>query len=223
MIFPNMATTLGFIFTDAAITSSVLKKLLKKNITNTFNAITCDGDTSTNDMVSIFATGEANNKEINNINSKKLKEFDNSLNLVLLNLAKRVAADGEGASKFITVNLLNCKTEENAKKISFSIANSNLVKTAIAGEDPNWGRIIMAIGKSKVNVNRNKISIKFGSLKIVEKGKISNSYNENDVAQYMKNEKIDITVDLNQGKKNFTVYTMDLTKKYIDINADYRS
>ena len=174
-------------------------------------------------MVSIFATGEANNKEINNINSKKLKEFDNSLNLVLLNLAKRVAADGEGASKFITVNLLNCKTEENAKKISFSIANSNLVKTAIAGEDPNWGRIIMAIGKSNVNINRNKISIKFGSLKIVEKGKIFNSYNEDEVAQYMKNEKIDITVDLNAGKKNFTVYTMDLTKKYVDINADYRS
>ena len=223
MIFPNMATTLGFIFTDAAISSAVLKKLLKKNITNTFNAITCDGDTSTNDMVSIFATGEANNKEINNVKSKKLKEFDTALNLVLLNLAKGVAADGEGASKFITVNLLNCKTQEHAKKISFSIANSNLVKTAIAGEDPNWGRIIMAIGKSKVNVNRNKISIKFGSLKIVEKGKIFNSYNENDVAQYMKNEKIDITVDLNQGKKNFTVYTMDLTKKYIDINADYRS
>ena len=223
MIFPNMATTLGFIFTDAAISSSILKKLLKKNITNTFNAITCDGDTSTNDMVSIFATGEANNKEIKNINSKKLKEFDNSLNLVLLNLAKRVAADGEGASKFITVNSLNCKTEEHAKKISFSIANSNLVKTAIAGEDPNWGRIIMAIGKSNVNINRNKISIRFGSLKIVEKGKISNSYNENEVAQYMKNEKIDITVDFNEGKKNFTVYTMDLTKKYVDINADYRS
>ena len=223
MIFPNMATTLGFIFTDAAISSSVLKKLLKKNIANTFNAITCDGDTSTNDMVSIFATGEANNKEINNINSKKLKEFDNSLNLVLLSLAKRVAADGEGASKFITVNLLNCKTEENAKKISFSIANSNLVKTAIAGEDPNWGRIIMAIGKSNVKINRNKISIKFGSLKIVEKGKIFNFYNEDEVAQYMKNENIDITVDLNAGKKNFTVYTMDLTKKYVDINADYRS
>mgnify|MGYP001356042925 CR=1 FL=1 len=223
MIFPNMATTLGFIFTDAAISSAVLKKLLKKNITNTFNAITCDGDTSTNDMVSIFATGEANNKEINNVKSKKLKEFDTALNLVLLNLAKSVAADGEGASKFITVNLLNCKTQEHAKKISFSIANSNLVKTAIAGEDPNWGRIIMAIGKANVNINRNKISIKFGPYKIVEKGKISNFYNEADVAMYMKNESIDISVDLSQGKKNFTVYTMDLTKKYIDINSDYRS
>tara|TARA_Y100000590_G_scaffold1586_1_gene1959 strand:+ start:1423 stop:2721 length:1299 start_codon:yes stop_codon:yes gene_type:complete len=223
MIFPNMATTLSFIFTDAAISSSVLRTLLKKNITNTFNAITCDGDTSTNDMVSIFATGESKNKFINNFDSSKLKDFNNSLNLVLLNLARRVAADGEGASKFITINTTNCKTEEHAKKISFSIANSPLVKTAIAGEDPNWGRIIMAIGKANVNINRNKISIKFGPYKIVEKGKISNFYNEADVAMYMKNESIDISVDLSQGKKNFTVYTMDLTKKYIDINSDYRS
>ena len=223
MIFPNMATTLGFIFTDAAISSSILKKLLKKNITNTFNAITCDGDTSTNDMVSVFATGEAKNKEINNINSHKLKEFTNSLNLVLLNLAKRVAADGEGASKFITINTTNSKTEEHAKKICFSIANSPLVKTAIAGEDPNWGRIIMAIGKSNVNINKNKISIKFGSLKILEKGQLSNFYNEYEVSEYMKNEKIEININLNQGKKSFTAYTMDLTKKYIDINADYRS
>ncbi len=223
MIFPNMATTLSFIFTDAAISSSVLRTLLKKNITNTFNAITCDGDTSTNDMVSIFATGESKNKFINNFDSSKLKDFNNSLNLVLLNLARRVAADGEGASKFITINTTNCKTEEHAKKISFSIANSPLVKTAIAGEDPNWGRIIMAIGKANVNINRNKISIKFGPYKIVEKGKISNSYNEADVAMYMKNENIDISVDLSQGKKNFTAYTMDLTKKYIDINSDYRS
>ncbi len=223
MIFPNMATTLGFIFTDAAISSKVLKNLLKKNIYNTFNAITCDGDTSTNDMVSIFATGEAKNKEINNINSDKLREFNNSLNSVLLNLAKRVAADGEGASKFITVNTLNCKTEEQAKKISFSVANSPLVKTAIAGEDPNWGRIIMAIGKSNVNINRNKLSILLGSLKIIEKGKLSRFYKESEAAEYMKNEKIDINIDLNQGKKKFSVYTMDLTKKYIEINADYRS
>ncbi len=223
MIFPNMATTLGFIFTDAAISSKVLKNLLKKNIYNTFNAITCDGDTSTNDMVSIFATGEAKNKEINNINSDKLREFNNSLNSVLLNLAKRVAADGEGASKFITVNTLNCKTEEQAKKISFSVANSPLVKTAIAGEDPNWGRIIMAIGKSNVNINRNKLSILLGSLKIIEKGKLSRFYKESEAAEYMKNEKIDINIDLNQGKKKFSAYTMDLTKKYIEINADYRS
>ena len=223
MVYPSLATTLGFVFTDLAISSSVLKQLLKKNIKTTFNAISCDGDTSTNDMVSIFATGEANNSLINNVNDSKLEKFNNCLHTVLLNLAKRVAADGEGASKFITVSTVNCKTEEDAKKISFSIANSPLVKTAIAGQDPNWGRIIMAIGKANVNLIPNKLSIKFGSFNIVEKGQLSNSYNEIEVASYMKDEKIDITVDLNVGKKNFTAYTMDLTKKYIEINTDYRS
>ena len=223
MIFPNMATTLGFVFTDASISSNVLKKLLKKNISNTFNAISCDGDTSTNDMVSIFATGEASNVEINSIDNPKLSKFNKSLMNVLLNLAKRVVADGEGASKFITVNVINSKKEIDAKKISFSIANSPLVKTAIAGEDPNWGRIIMAIGKANVNFNPNKISINFGKLKMVENGKLSNSYNEKDVTEYMKDEKIDISVNLNIGKMNFTAYTMDLTKKYIEINADYRT
>jgi len=223
MVYPSLATTLGFVFTDLAISSSVLKQLLKKNIKTTFNAISCDGDTSTNDMVSIFATGEANNSLINNVNDSKLEKFNNCLHAVLLNLAKRVAADGEGASKFITVSTVNCKTEEDAKKISFSIANSPLVKTAIAGQDPNWGRIIMAIGKANVNLIPNKLSIKFGSFNIVEKGQLSNSYNEIEVTRYMKDEKIDITVDLNVGKKNFTAYTMDLTKKYIEINTDYRS
>jgi glutamate N-acetyltransferase/amino-acid N-acetyltransferase len=174
-------------------------------------------------MVSIFATGEANNCKINNVKDAKLKQFNNCLHAVLLNLAKQITADGEGASKFITVNTLNCKTEKDAKKISFSIANSPLVKTAISGEDPNWGRIIMALGKANVILNPNKLSIKFGSLKIVEKGQLSHSFNEIKVADYMKNEKIDITVDLNIGKKKFTAYTMDLTKKYIDINSDYRS
>ena len=223
MVYPSLATTLGFVFTDLAISSSALKQLLKKNIKTTFNAISCDGDTSTNDMVSIFATGEANNSQINNVNDSKLEKFNNCLHTVLLNLAKRVVADGEGASKFITVSTINCKTEEDAKKISFSIANSPLVKTAIAGQDPNWGRIIMAIGKANVNLIPNKLSIKFGSFNIVEKGQLSNSYNEIEVAEYMKDEKIDITVDLNVGKKNFTAYTMDLTRKYIEINSNYRS
>ena len=223
MIFPNMATTLGFIFTDAAISTNILKQLLRKNISKTFNAISCDGDTSTNDMVSIFATGEANNSEINNINDNKLDNFNGSLFNVLLNLAKRVAGDGEGSSKFITINVRNCKTEEDARKISFSIANSPLVKTAISGEDPNWGRVVMAIGKSKVNLNLNKLLLKFGSFKIIESGQLSKFYKEEEVANYMKEEMIDIIVDLNIGKKEFTAYTMDLTKKYIDINANYRS
>ena len=223
MIFPNMATTLGFIFTDATISSSVLKQLLKQNIQKTFNAISCDGDTSTNDMVSIFATGEVANPNLTNAKDKKLSHFNLSLFNVLLNLAKRVAADGEGASKFISVNVKNCKTEEDAKKISFSIANSPLVKTAIAGEDPNWGRIIMAIGKANVNLNPNKLTIKFGNITIIENGKLSNSYNETEAADYMKGEKIDLLVNLNLGKKEFTSYTMDFTKKYIEINSDYRT
>ena len=224
MIFPNMATTLGYVFTDGNLSNDILNKLLKKNIETTFNAITCDGDTSTNDMVSIFSTGKVNNPEIKNITDQRIKSFDEALHTVLLNLAKRVVADGEGASKFITINVLKSKSEHDAKKIAFSIANSPLVKTAIAGCDPNWGRIIMALGKTSVDIEVNKLSIKLGSLKIIEKGMISKTYIESDAQVYMKEEKkIDITIDLNLGRKNFTAYTMDLTKKYIDINADYRS
>ena len=224
MIFPNMATTLCYIFTDANLSNDILSRLLKKNIGTTFNAISCDGDTSTNDMVSIFSTGKVKNSSIKNINDKKIKFFDLALHSVLLSLAKRVVADGEGASKFITINIVGSKTEDDAKKIAFSIANSPLVKTAIAGNDPNWGRIIMAIGKTDVDIKINKLSIKFGSIKIVEKGQLSKSYIEDDAAVYMREEKqIDINVDLNLGKKFFTAYTMDLTKKYIEINADYRS
>ena len=223
MIFPNMATTLGFIVTDANISSNVLQKLLRKNIETTFNAITCDGDTSTNDMVSIFSTGIAKNHRIKNINDSKTKDFDIALHNVLLNLAKRVAADGEGASKFITVSVNNAKTREDAKKVAFSIANSPLVKTAIAGEDCNFGRVIMAIGKSEVNINLNKLIIKFGNIKIVEKGQLSNLYSEAEAKEYMKNEKIELHVDIGTGKKSFEAYTMDFTKKYIEINADYRT
>jgi glutamate N-acetyltransferase/amino-acid N-acetyltransferase len=224
MIFPNMATTLGYIFTDADLSNDVLNKLLKKNIETTFNAITCDGDTSTNDMVSIFSTGKVKNSDIKNITDKKIKSFDEALHSVLLGLAKRIVADGEGASKFITINVTKSKTEEDAKKIAFSIANSPLVKTAIAGNDPNWGRIIMAIGKANVDIDVNKLSIKLGSIKIIEKGQLSKTYIESDAAVYMRQEKkIDIAVELSLGTKSFTAYTMDLTKKYIEINADYRS
>ena len=223
MIFPNMATTLGYIFTDADLSNDILSKLLKKNIDTTFNAITCDGDTSTNDMVSIFSTGKIKNSMINNINDKRIKSFDKALHSVLLNLSKRIVADGEGATKFITINVIKSKSDNDAKKIAFSIANSNLVKTAIAGEDPNWGRIIMAIGKSGININLDKLSINFSNIKIIEKGKIFKNYKESEVANYMKGSAINISINLNLGTKNFTAYTMDLTKKYIEINADYRS
>ena len=223
MIQPNMATTLGYIFTDADLPNNLLKKLLKKNISTTFNAISCDGDTSTNDMITIFSTGKSKHIKVKNINDEKIREFDDALNKVLLNLAKRVVADGEGASKFICINILNCKTESDGKKIALSIANSALVKTAIAGEDPNWGRIIMAIGKAGIAINFDKLTIKFGNIIIIQNGKLNASYNEFDASEYMKHDTIEINIDISKGSKNFTVYTMDFTKKYIEINADYRS
>ena len=174
-------------------------------------------------MVSIFSTGKAKHSKINNINDHKLKDFEEALNKVLLNLAKRVVADGEGASKFITIHVQNCKTENDARKIAFSIANSPLVKTAIAGGDPNWGRIIMALGKADVPINYEKMSIKFGDINIVQNGKVNINYNEDDASQYMKNDTIEIYLDILSGSKSFTAYTMDLTKKYIEINSDYRS
>jgi glutamate N-acetyltransferase/amino-acid N-acetyltransferase len=223
MIHPNLATTLGYVFTDANLSNDILKKLLNKNIESTFNAISCDGDTSTNDMVSIFSTARAKHKKIISINDKILKNFDQSLNKILLSLAKRVVADGEGASKFISINVNNAKTDTDAKKIAFSIANSPLVKTAIAGEDPNWGRVIMAIGKAQTTLKINSLAILFGKISIVKNGKIDPSYSEAKTAEYMKNSNIEINVKIGTGNKSFTAYTMDLTKKYIEINADYRS
>ena len=223
MISPNMATTLAYLFTDANLPSSLLKKILKKNINNTFNAITCDGDTSTNDMITFFSTACAKNKYIKNVNDSKLREFDKAVNSVLLNLAKRVVSDGEGASKFIQIDVLKCKTEEDAKKIGFSVANSKLVKTAISGEDPNWGRIMMAVGKADVDLNINSINLTIGNYKVLERGQLSKNYSEQNLQQYMKGDLINIVIEMNLGKKNFTCYTMDLTKKYVEINSDYRT
>ena len=217
MIYPNMGTTLAYIFTDASLSNEILSKLIKKNVTNTFNAISCDGDTSTNDMLAIFATNEVNNSKVKNINENKIKNFDKALNNVLLNLAKRVVSDGEGASKFITVNVSKCKNETDA------VCNSPLVKTAVAGEDPNWGRIIMAIGKAGPKINLKKISVKLGSIKIVQDGKLYQGYDEKIASNYMKSENIDISIETFTGKKSFTAYTMDFSKKYIEINSDYRS
>ena len=223
MIYPNMATTLAYIFTDASLSNDILGKLLKKNISNTFSAISCDGDTSTNDMLTIFATNQVKNSQVKSINENKIKNFDKALNNVLMNLAKRVVSDGEGASKFIKISVSKCKKETDAKKIAFSVANSPLVKTAVAGEDPNWGRVIMAIGKAGPKINLKKLSIKFGGIPIVEEGKLKQSYDEKVTAQYMRGENIEINIEIFTGRKNFTVYTMDFTKKYVEINADYRS
>ena len=223
MIAPNMATMLSFIFTDANIPSVFLKSILKKVMGTTFNSITVDSDTSTNDMVGIFATGKAKNSKIYNVLDPKLQDFEKALHRLSLNLAKQIVVDGEGAKKFVTINVIGARSSSMAKTIAFSIATSPLVKTAIAGEDPNWGRIVMAIGKSKENIIANKIQIKFGNFLVAEQSRIAKDYNESDVKEYMKWDSINIEVNLNIGAAAFTVYTCDFTHDYIDINADYRN
>ena len=223
MIAPNMATMLSFIFTDANIPSVFLKSILKKVIATTFNSITVDSDKSTNDMVAIFATGKAKNYKVYNVLDPKLLDFEKALHRLALNLAKQIVVDGEGAKKFVTVQVIGARSLVMAKNIGFSIANSPLVKTAIAGQDPNWGRIVMAIGKSGENVHVSKIQIKFGNYLVAEQGKIAKDYNENDLKEYMKWDSINIEVNLNIGSAFYNVYTCDLTRDYIDINADYRN
>ena len=223
MIAPNMATMLSFIFTDANIPSVFLKAILKKVTATTFNSISVDSDTSTNDMVCIFATGKAKNSKIYNVMDPKLQDFEKALHRLALNLAKQIVVDGEGAKKFITVNIIGARSIAMAKNIGFSIANSPLVKTAVAGEDPNWGRIIMAIGKSGENVFPSKIQIKFGNYLVTDQGKVAKDYDESSLKEYMKWDSINIEVNLNIGSSFYTVYTCDFTHDYIDINANYRN
>ena len=223
MIAPNMATMLSFIFTDANIPSVFLKAILKKTMTTTFNSITVDSDTSTNDMVGIFATGKAKNSEIYNVLDPKLQDFEKALHRLCLNLAKQIVVDGEGAQKFITINVIGARSSSMAKNIGFAIANSPLVKTAIAGEDPNWGRIIMAIGKSGENIVANKIQLKIGNYLVAEQGRVEKNYVEKDVKEYMKWDSINIEINLNLGNAEHKVYTCDFTHDYININADYRN
>ena len=222
MIAPNLATMFSFIFTDADISSTVLNKYLNKVLSETFNAITVDSDTSTNDMVAIFSTKKIKSKKLNTISSKEALKFEKALKTVCLDLAKQIVVDGEGAKKFITIKIINSESIEKAKKIAFSIANSPLVKTAIAGEDPNWGRILMGIGKSGEEIDPKKIVIKIGDFIVAEKEKISENYNEEDLKEYMKWDSILITVDLKEGKEEYECYTCDFTHDYIDINANYR-
>jgi len=221
MIAPNLATMLSFIFTDADISSVALNKFLNKVLSNTFNAITVDGDTSTNDMVAIFATKKIKSKKLNIISSKEALKFEKALRTVCLDLAKQIVVDGEGAKKFISIKVINSENIDRAKTIAFSIANSPLVKTAVAGEDPNWGRILMGIGKSGEKIDIKKIIIKLGNFIVAEKGKIFENYDEKKLQEYMKEEAILITVDLKQGKEEFECYTCDFTHDYIDINTNY--
>ena len=223
MIAPNMATMLSFIFTDANIPSVFLKSILKKVTTTTFNSISIDNDMSTNDMVGIFATGKAKNSKLYNVLDPKLQDFEKALHRLCLNLAKQIVVDGEGAKKFITIKIIRAKSISMAKNIGFSIANSPLFKTAIAGEDPNWGRIVMAIGKSGENIIPNKVQIKIGDYLVAEQNMAAKDYNEKMIKKYMEWDSIQIEVNLNIGNGSFTTYTCDFTHDYIDINADYRN
>jgi len=223
MIAPNLATMLSFIFTNADINSNLLKSLLKKAVANTFNAITVDSDQSTNDMVSIFSTRAIKIGQNLSLNDKVIQKFELSLKRLCLNLAKQIVVDGEGAKKFLKVKVINAKSLGSAKKIGFSIANSPLIKTAVAGEDPNWGRIIMGIGKSGEIIDTKKLKIKLGELVVAENGKISDHYNEEKLKEYMKWDSIEIEVNLKLGSDAFECYTCDFTHDYIEINADYRN
>ena len=223
MIAPNLATMLSYIFTDADLSSNILKSLLKRAVANTFNAITVDSDKSTNDMVAIFSTRKIKIGQNRSLDDPIIQKFELALKKICSNLAKQVVVDGEGAKKFITIKIKNAKSLMSAKKIAFSIANSPLVKTAIAGEDPNWGRVVMGIGKSGEQVDKNKLSIKFGEFEVTDKGKVSENYDEQKLKEYMKWDSILIEVSINQGDSEFECYTCDFTHDYIDINADYRN
>ena len=223
MIAPNLATMLSFIFTNADISSNILKTLLKRAVANSFNAITVDSDQSTNDMVSIFSTRALKIGQNLSLNDKVIQKFELALKKLCLNLAKQVVVDGEGAKKFLTVNVINAKSLGSAKNIAFSVANSPLVKTAVAGEDPNWGRILMGIGKSGELVDPKKLKIKIGNFIVAENGKISDSYDEKKLKEYMEWDSIEVEINLKLGNDAFKCYTCDFTHDYIDINADYRN
>jgi glutamate N-acetyltransferase / amino-acid N-acetyltransferase len=223
MIAPDMATMLAFIGTDAAIPAAVLQACLSAATEKSFNRSTVDSDTSTSDTVLAFATGAAGNPAITGYDDPALDAFKVALDDLCIDLAKQVVRDGEGASKFITVMVSGAEHDAAAKRIALSIANSPLVKTAIAGEDANWGRIVMAVGKAGEKAERDKLAISVGGIVIAKEGAAVAGYDEAPVTAHMKGQEIDIEVDLALGEGAATIWTCDLTHGYIDINADYRS
>ena len=218
MIAPNMATMLVYLFTDASVKKNTLQSYLSEINERTFNSISVDGDTSTSDTLLMAATGKSGIRI-----EKNDENFSQGLASLMTDLAHQVVKDGEGASKFVEINIVNARNKIDAKTHAKSIANSPLVKTAIAGEDPNWGRIVMAIGKSGAQAERDKIKIFFGDILVAENGWVAPNYSEELGAQYMKNTTIKICVDLGLGEENTTFWTCDFTNDYISINADYRS
>jgi glutamate N-acetyltransferase/amino-acid N-acetyltransferase len=226
MIAPDMATMLSFVFTDAPISAKALRDLLKSEVTDTFNAVTIDGDTSTSDTLLLFATGAAAKDgapKITRANDPRLKDFRKALHKVLADLSEQIARDGEGARKLVRIHVKGAVSKQSARKIALSIANSPLVKTAVAGEDANWGRVVMAVGKAGEPAERDKLAIWFGKIRVAAKGARDPNYSEAKASEYMKNDVIDLTVDLRLGKGEDRVLTCDLTKEYVAINGDYRS
>ncbi|MET0605522.1 MAG: bifunctional glutamate N-acetyltransferase/amino-acid acetyltransferase ArgJ [Beijerinckiaceae bacterium] len=226
MIAPDMATMLSFVFTDAAIKAPALQAMLSSGVKDSFNCITVDGDTSTSDTLMLFATGAAAARgapKIDKAADRRLNDFRRALDEVLLELAQLVARDGEGARKFVEVRVKGAANAKSAHRIAMSIANSPLVKTAIAGEDANWGRVVMAVGKAGEPADRDRLSISFGDIRVARKGLRDPSYDEAETSTYMKNDHVVVTADIGLGKGAATVWTCDLTKAYVEINGDYRS
>ena len=223
MIAPDMATMLGFIATDAALPRDVLAALLAEATKHSFNAITVDSDTSTNDSVYLMASGRAGNPPVSSAADPALDSFRAALDTVMQDLAKQIVRDGEGASKFITVRVAGAADDDAARRIGMAIANSPLVKTAIAGEDANWGRIVMAVGKAGAGVDPQQLDISVGGLRITAGGARLEGYDEAPVAAHMKGDEIDIEVRVGDGPGGARIWTCDLTHGYVSINADYRS
>ncbi len=223
MIAPDMATMLAYVFTDAAIAPKALQKMLDRQVATSFNAITVDSDTSTSDTVIVAATGQGPAAPIADLRGKTAKAFEAALGAVMRDLAQQVVRDGEGATKFVEIRVTGAADAADAHRVAMAVANSPLVKTAIAGEDANWGRIVMAVGKSGGRADRDRLSIRFGDILVAENGQRAAGYSEDDVSAYMKREDLLIGVDLGIGRAARSVWTCDLTHGYIEINADYRS
>lgn len=226
MIQPDMATMLAFVFTDAPIASPVLQVLLKRGADKSFNCVTVDGDTSTSDTLLMFATGAAAKRgatKVETMSDARLVGFKAALDDLLTELAQYVARDGEGARKFVTVSVTGATNAASARTVAFSIANSPLVKTAVAGEDANWGRVVMAVGKAGEPAQRDLLTIAFGDIVVAKQGERAPDYDEEKASAYMKRDSVTISVDLAIGKGAATVWTCDLTKAYVEINGDYRS
>jgi glutamate N-acetyltransferase/amino-acid N-acetyltransferase len=223
MIAPDMATMLAFVVTDAAISPAALQNLVSLYTRSTFNAVTVDGDRSTNDTLLLFATGKSGAPKISRAGDRRLADFRDKLEHVLMDLAQQLVRDGEGASKFIKIMVTGAESHASARKIARTVAESPLVKTAFAGEDANWGRIVMAVGRADEPVDRDSMSVKFGDLIAAHDGLVSPTYSEAKMSAYMKKKELEVSIDVGMGRGAASIWTCDLTKRYVEINGDYRS